>query len=96
MSQGAVNQCDLMALALTVQTFHTVSISDELVGRNLNERHSVRSIEYQLSKANRVRTKPDAILGSHELDIYINQKFAIRSEIGTLVTTIHNNDRTYR
>jgi hypothetical protein len=96
MGQGAVNQRDLMALALTVQTFHTISISDELVGRSLNERHNVHSIEYQLSKANRVRTRPDAILGSHELDIYINQKFAMRSEIGTFVTPINNNDRTYR
>ena len=89
MDHGAANQRDLMVQALTVQTFHTVSVGDALIGRHIGARRDIHSLDYRLTKVSGVRTRPDTVLGSHELDIYINHHFAMRSEIGTLVTSLH-------
>lgn len=95
MDHGAANQRDLMGRALTVQTFHTMSVGDALIGRDIGTRRDIHSLDYRLSKVSGVRTRPDAVLGSHELDIYINHQFAMRSEVGTLVTSLRN-DRIER
>ena len=95
MANGAANQRDLMGRALTVQTFHIVSVGKALIDHDIGARSGIRSLDYRLSKVSGVRTRPDTVLGSHELDIYINHQFVMRSEVGTLVTSL-DNDRIER
>lgn len=85
MVKDAKNQTELMNLALTIQTFHTVQISPELLEKNIRHYGDVTSIEIKLGSPVSIKNSESELFGSHTLEIFLNGEFSMQSEIGLML-----------
>ncbi|MFP5391655.1 MAG: MaoC family dehydratase [Gammaproteobacteria bacterium] len=85
MVRDARNQVELMNKALTIQTFHSVQISPELLRKSVRSQRDIKSIKIKLGQPVSVKNNDSELLGSHTLEIYLNGEFSMRSEIGLML-----------
>jgi hypothetical protein len=82
---NAKSQEELMAKALTMQTFHAVHVSPALLNKTISNHADITAIEIRLPTPTALKNGPSELIGSHELDIYINGQFGMRTEIGLML-----------
>jgi hypothetical protein len=85
MTGDAKNQSELMSQALTIQTFHAAKVNPEWLEKRLVSMCPIEEIQVYVQEPATIRNGNAELLGSNELDVYVNGALVIKSEVGLML-----------